>query len=401
MPSPRREVASFLADAVLTTSEIDRFLDPQSPSWARFDPQLGYVPNESRVPDGIDDAISTYSYGPLGERLLINHAGAPCRIHSYGDSMTQCHQVSDGETWQEYLAAHVGEPIRNFGVGGYGVHQAVARLWRNEDDAPYVLLNVFFDDHFRSLDKWRLLRVGKVWRDYDASLTTSMFHANPWEHVRFGPTGGLVTQPNLCPTPESLYNLCDVDFLIEHFADDLVTDVLVGRATGHYPPDDAYQSLAATLGVPVLDSSRTNSQPLIERVYVAAAFAASLRMLAELRERLEAQGSQLLVALSYPSSVVAEFLAGATRPDESFLRGLADLEVPTVDILEHHQHDYADFACSPADYVDRLFIGHYTPGGNHFFAMALRRELVTWLDPAPPAYFEPEKSFAAQAARLA
>ena len=397
MPSPRPEVSGFLADAVLTRSEIDRFLDPERPSWARFDPQLGYLPNASRVPDGIDDSITTYSYGSLGERVVINHAGAPCRVHTYGDSMTQCHQVSDGETWQEYLAAHLGEPIRNFGVGGYGVHQAVARLRRNEDEAPYVVLNVFHDDHFRSLDKWRLLRVGKVWRDYDASLTTSMFHANPWEHVRFDSDGDLVTLPNLCPTPESLYDLCDVDFLVDHFADDLVTDVLVGRATGTFPPDEVHEPLAAALGVPV----REDGQPLVERVYAAAAIEASLRMVADLRDHLKARGSRLMIALSYPSSIVAEHLATGGRPDETFLRGLADLGLPTLDILEHHRADYADFACSPQTYVDRLFIGHYTPGGNHFFAMAMRRALAGWLHPAPPAYFEPEKSFAVQAARLA
>jgi hypothetical protein len=258
-----------------------------------------------------------------------------------------------------------------------------------------VVLNVFYDDHFRSLDKWRLLRVGKVWRDYDASLTTSMFHANPWEHVRFDQAGDLVTLPNLCPTPESLYDLCDADFLVEHFADDLVTDVLVGRATGHFPPDQVYEPLAAALGV------QSDGQPLVERVYAAAAIEASLRMIADLRAHLEARGSRLLVALSYPSSIVAENLATGRRPDEVFIRGLADLGLPTLDILEHHRTDYAAFACSPEEYVDRLFIGHYTPGGNHFFAMALRKTLAQWLDPAPPAYFEPEKSFAVQAARLA
>jgi hypothetical protein len=401
MPSPRPEVTGFLADAVLTRSEIDRFLDTEQPSWARFDPQLGYVPNASRVPDGIDGSISTYTYGSLGERLVVNHAGTACRVHTYGDSMTQCHQVSDGETWQEYLAAHLGEPILNFGVGGYGVHQAIARLRRNRDEAPFVVLNIFHDDHFRSLDKWRLLRVGKVWRDYDASLTTSMFHANPWEHVRFDGGGGLVTLPNLCPTQESLYNLCDLDFLVEHFADDLVTDVLVGRTTGHLPPDEAYAPLAEALGVPVHEDAGGEAQPLVERVYAAAAIEASLRMVADLRTHLEARGSRLLVALSYPSSIVAQHLAGERRPDEAFLSGLADLGLPTFDILDHHAADYAAFSCSPEEYVDRLFIGHYTPAGNHFFAMALRKTLTEWLDPAPSAYFEPEKSFAVQAARLA
>ena len=42
-------------------------------------------------------------------------------------NVIQCYQVSDGETWQEYLAAHLDEPIRNFGMGGYGVYQACRR----------------------------------------------------------------------------------------------------------------------------------------------------------------------------------------------------------------------------------------------------------------------------------
>jgi hypothetical protein len=50
------------------------------------------------------------------------YADKKCRINTYGDSFTQCHQVSDGETWQEYLAAHLGEPVRNFGMGGYGAY---------------------------------------------------------------------------------------------------------------------------------------------------------------------------------------------------------------------------------------------------------------------------------------
>jgi len=206
---------AFFRDATLTREEIDRFLDPGAPSWARFDGQLGYLPNESDVPDNIDGAMSEYRYGPLGERRRINHSADPCRLNTYGDSFTQCHQVSDGETWQEVLAAHLHEPVRNFGVGGFGVHQAVTRLRRVEagpGSAPFVILNIYLDDHYRSIDAYRLLRLGRWWRDYDRSLTTSMFHANPWEHVRLdAATGELIVRPNLCPSPESLYDLCDTD----------------------------------------------------------------------------------------------------------------------------------------------------------------------------------------------
>jgi len=37
-----------------------------------------------------------------------------------GDSFTHCDQVSDGETWQEFLASHIREPVKNFGVGEPG-----------------------------------------------------------------------------------------------------------------------------------------------------------------------------------------------------------------------------------------------------------------------------------------
>ena len=58
--------------------------------------------------DGIDRSATLSTVGPAGARTSFMYAGKKCRINSYGDSFTQCHQVSDGETWQEYLAAHLG-----------------------------------------------------------------------------------------------------------------------------------------------------------------------------------------------------------------------------------------------------------------------------------------------------
>ena len=36
--------------------------------------------------------------------------------------------------------------------------------------------------------------------------------------------------------------------------------------------------------------------------------------------------------------------------------------------------------------MQRFYIGHYNPRGNHFFAFAIKDDLVAWLDPRPPAY---------------
>src|SRR5688572_24452112 len=125
-------IRDLLREATVKRELVDHFLDPDAPNWATFDSELGYRLHNCIVRDGVDDSLTVYRYDASGARRLIHYAQSRCRINTYGDSFTQCHQVSDGETWQEYLAAHLGEPIRNFGVGGYGVYQAYRRLRREE-----------------------------------------------------------------------------------------------------------------------------------------------------------------------------------------------------------------------------------------------------------------------------
>ena len=57
--------------------------------------------------------------------------------------------MSDGETWEEYLAAHLAGTHPNYGVGGYSVYQAYRRMLRVEkqDGAGYIILNIYDDDH--------------------------------------------------------------------------------------------------------------------------------------------------------------------------------------------------------------------------------------------------------------
>lgn len=384
------QVRAFLAAATLERRDIDRFLDTNEPNWARFDSHLGYVPNSSRVVDGDGNATSTYRYGALGERLVINYPDQPCRINTFGDSFTQCHQVSDGETWQEYLAANIGEPIRNFGVGGYGVYQAALRLRQIEqttDGTEYVILNIFLDDHYRNLDSFRLLRVGSQWWHQQRELPVGMFHANPWRHVRFDPSGRLIEQPNACPTPESLYHLCDTDFLIENFSSDLVVQLLVAEQTGDFSFVQGHAELAHTLGVEYDTSTSEAQAASARRLYTACAFQSSIEIVKKVREELIDRGRRLLVLLSYPDGEVANACAGRPRADEDFLRRLDELSIDYVDGLSAHRRDFAAFSLSPTDYADRYYYGHYTPAGNHFFAMKVAKSaLLERLEPPPLAY---------------
>ena len=105
---PKPTFVEYLRASAVPRSVIDGFL--RGPSWARFDPELGYVLGNFLPTDGIDGSATISTVRPDGARTSFMYADRKCRINTYGDSFTQCHQVSDGETWQEYLAAHLGEP---------------------------------------------------------------------------------------------------------------------------------------------------------------------------------------------------------------------------------------------------------------------------------------------------
>jgi hypothetical protein len=102
----------------------------------QYDPVVGWRHHDSAYKHGVDDATVFYSYEKTRERRIVNYRNHPCRISSYGDSFTNCDQVSDGETWQEILAAHLGEPVRNFGTSGHSVYQAFIRMKREESLRP-------------------------------------------------------------------------------------------------------------------------------------------------------------------------------------------------------------------------------------------------------------------------
>ena len=119
----------FLKSLLYTRDEVDAWLAGEAFPFAKYSSEFGWLLPNAYFRDGVDKSTSVYTYRqPDGERTMGNYAEQPCRINTYGDSFTQCHQVSDNETWQEYLAAHLQEPIRNFGMGGCSVYQAYLRM---------------------------------------------------------------------------------------------------------------------------------------------------------------------------------------------------------------------------------------------------------------------------------
>ena len=100
----------YLWDSVVPGKVIGEFLDSSRPNWVQFDPELGYTLGNSVQHNGVDGCWTLSTTQANGWRTSFMYANRPCRINTYGDSFTECLQVSDCETWQEYQAGHLGDP---------------------------------------------------------------------------------------------------------------------------------------------------------------------------------------------------------------------------------------------------------------------------------------------------
>jgi hypothetical protein len=386
---------SFLQPHVLQRATLDRFLDSKAQVWAKFDPELGYLLRNAFVRDGVDGCHTLARYQESGQRQQVNFPDQPCRINSYGDSFTQGHQVSDGETWQEILSAHFCEPIRNFGVGGFGVYQAYRRLLRNEAtdaSAKYILFNIWGDDHLRSVYAWRWLAFPD---NVLESMSGTMFHANPWVHARLDDRGELVERDSVCPTEASLYQLCDLDFLVRTFQEDEIAHLLFAQRTGACLSLEVLERVAARCqrAVPDLSTLAAIKAGATQLLH-AYAIRVGIAVMDRLHEYCKQNDKELLVLLSYPVGAVwhACNRSSSDDPDNTdwhpqyFKDHLTAKGIQLVDSLPAHVAEFDTFKLTAKEYVDRYYVGHYTPRGNHFFAYAVKDAIRDWLTPAPPSY---------------
>ena len=385
----------FLRDAVLTREMVDRFLDADALNFTMFDSELGYAPRDYVMDDGIDGSYTINQFLPTGERRPLNFVGLPCRINTYGNSFTQCNQVSDGESWQEYLAAHFGEPIRNFGVGGYGVYQAYRRMLKMEktkSSAEYLIFNIWSDDHFRSIFKWRWLpkfeyEFVRLLHDTVSSTkqTWSLF-GTPWAHIRLDEHCRFIEVENPYQTPESLYMLCDVDHVYETFKDDFGVQVYLAQQYSKDVNTKVLQSIADLLELPTDFRSRESVSKTALVLLKAYGLKASMNIVEKMNSFAQSEGKKLLILLSFMADDVTDNCEGIPRFDQLFVDYLNNNNHLYVDTLQKHQEEFQSFRLSPAEYVNRYYTDHYNPRGNHFFAFSIKDAILEWLEIKPPTY---------------
>lgn len=358
----RESVRRFL----YSRSQLDDWLAGKAFLFTKYDPELGYLHAPSGFRDGVDGSIAYYQYDPSGARRMIAHANKPCRINSYGDSFTHCDQVNDGESWQEVLAAHLGEPVRNFGISGYSVYQAYLRMKREERRSPaeFIIFNIYDGDHYRSLHSWpRLLGTNPI----QAKPPTPFVKADP-------DAGEFVERPTLCPRGEDLYAFCDLDSAYSKVADDVALNWSVTHE---------WRKAHGAKDVPQFAFDDPD--------YTRRAIFASTRIVDKIEEFAARDKRRVMYVLSYSVESVRRRLNAVPRFDRAFVEFLVKRRLPYVDLLEAHAADYARCAPGVEAYLARHFIGHYTPLGNFFCAFALKDKLVRMLAPPPPSY-APNKS---------
>jgi hypothetical protein len=336
-----------------------------------YDPEIGWVVCDGFRGGSVDGSRGFYSYEADGARRVVNSAGKHSRVHAYGNSFTHCDQVSDGETWQEYLAAHLQEPIRNYGIGGHSVYQAYRRMRVVEPQYPaeYVILNVWDDDHFRNLDAWRSIRMGRQGR-----------FTLPYLRVNLE-TRSCEENNNMCPRPEDLYQFLDEEWVWETFKDDPVLKAVMARK-GNGDDAAALEAFGAT------DLGNSGSDAVVYQAQTEAALFATRCVIEKASAFCEETGKKLLVLLSFSSRGVKQALAGDPLFDQTFLDWLSASEYNWLDLRDAFREDFARHNVSIDEYLEPLYIGHHTPRGNFFFAWALRDRLVEWLDPKPLPYGE-------------
>jgi hypothetical protein len=107
---------------------------------------------------------------------------------AFGDSFTFGSEVEDHEAWVHLLSRHTGCTVRNYGVSGYGLDQAVLRYERIAPEGNVLILGLFTEMPRRSV----------------AASWTFYVSAEPPEYSKIKPYFTLSSDLRLHPIPQPL-----------------------------------------------------------------------------------------------------------------------------------------------------------------------------------------------------
>ncbi len=384
----------YIKQNIAKKVEIDVFLSNKG-TWAQFSPELGYILGNSLSRDAHDKSFTVSTTQANGARTQVNYKNKTCRINVYGDSFAQCHQVSDGETWEEVLAARFGEPIRNFGMGGYGTYQSYRRMLKEEatkSNAKNIIFYIWGDDHQRSLLQCRYMAI-KAWNDkMEPGLS---FHGNFWPYMDFDlKTGKFTEHDNKLNTPRLLYKMTDKEWMFENLKDNLALQALL-YIQGYTSDFDAIKmkQLAKWMKMDLDLNDKVNLTKNIEVLLDKYGYAANIYILEKLKKYAEIKGKNLMVVIFDPYKVTGALMQNQPRVDQDMVNYLSNEKINYFDMNVVHAEDYMKSKLTINEYYAKYFNGHYDPAGNLFFAFSIKDKLVNWLQPKPITYQNSDKQF--------
>jgi hypothetical protein len=196
---------------------------------------------------------------------------------------------------------------------------------------------------------------------------------------------------NRIASKADMYQMSDPEFMYENLKDDLMVQLhLLSSDVVNTDVDiKGLKKLADILELPTVDFSSTEKmQSTATALKNKYSFQATKHILKKTREFCEEYDKKLLLVHFDPYNVFRPMVKGENRYDQEIMDFIKVNDYLYFDMNEVHLKDFKQFNLTLDEYMDRYFIGHYTPAGNHFFAYSIKDKLVNWLDPKPITYQE-------------
>ena len=162
-----------------------------------WDAELGWVrrANSQRTETGRGGVKTSFTINAQGARHNPGFDGKDPDILVYGDSYAFARQVNDDETWGHFLSKALGRNAANFGVGNYGLDQALLRLEKEQKDASA-------DIFIMAVVPETLCRIHSAWKHFSEYGNTFAFKP------RFKLNAGTLQKiPNRIDTREKFFEL--------------------------------------------------------------------------------------------------------------------------------------------------------------------------------------------------
>jgi lysophospholipase L1-like esterase len=348
-----------------------------------YDPELGWVrkPNTSGVARGAGSA--RWSTDQIGARRDPNMDGWPVKVVAMGDSYTFSFEVEDSDAWPARLGQLLGNRVANFGVGNYGLDQAVLRYQREGriPGAKVAILGVVPETMARIFSAW------KHYWEYG-----NVFAFKPRFHLA---DGQLELVPNVIETPEDypryrkflpLLHKRDY-FYREKFRRDMIRPPYLW----HWLSKPRNRHLVRLLR----ERQRRRANGTCDKAFEDAPFRGvverNLRMAGQMYSKPECRRLFKEILLLF----AAEARTAGAQPVFVMLPQFLDLECfgadqpyrPMLDELSEHLLviDAAPALLGPTDvqlHVEDTYGGHYSAQGNEVIAKLVAQHVAPLLQGA-------------------